>query len=105
MTTPIRIDNCIVRETRSGRGSIVETVRSYLRSHPADNIDVYPRVTLGHRILDNRLLQYVMDGRIAVEELLQPNVINALPFPIGEPPIIIPHPRYSVYYSYSFVLK
>jgi len=96
MTTPIRIDNCIFRLTRSGNGSIVETIRSYRRSHPAANIDVYPRVTMGHRRLDNLLLQYVMDGRITVGQLLQEDAVNTLPFPIGEPPLVVPHPHYSL---------
>ena len=108
MTTPILIDNFVVRATRSGRGSIVEPVRSYRRCHPGVNVREFPRITLGHRLLDNRLLQHIMEGNIVAADLLDIDAVEALPFPLGEPPIVMHpvHPHYMILYTNApFVLK
>jgi hypothetical protein len=106
MTTPILIDNCIVRTTRSGYGSIVESVRFYRRSHPRANIDLYPRVTMGHRIHDNYLLSYIINRNITVDDVMDSEKIQAIHFPPHSPPIIVPPPIYRIdHASMSYILK
>jgi hypothetical protein len=61
---------------------------------------------MGHRLLDNRLLQHIMEGNITIADILDPATVEALPFPIGEPPIIIPPPMHRVEnVSLSYVLN
>jgi hypothetical protein len=97
------MDSVIYR--RHDHAIFVTPVRLYRRLYRRHNIEDIPVVTLGHRLLDNLLIQKVFAGDIRVADLFTP-LPQTLDFPQFAPPLVVPAPRWSIMYpSMSYVLK
>jgi hypothetical protein len=87
-STPVRILDSVLRKTSTG-GNLVEPLRLYCKTHRDVDVDTLPRVTLGHPLLDNRLIQHFMNGKIRLEELLTSKP-KTLIYPDFKPPFHVP---------------
>jgi len=87
-STPVRILDSVLRKTSTG-GTLVESLRLYRKTHPHVDVASLPQVTLGHPLLDNRLIQHYMRGKIQLNELLTSKP-KTLIYPDFQPPFHVP---------------
>jgi len=87
-STAVRILESVLRKTSTG-GTLVEPLRLYRKTHPDVDVGSIPLVTLGHPLLDSRLIQHYMRGKIRLDELLTSKP-KTLIYPDFEAPFFVP---------------